>query len=146
MRLLALDISLYTGYAADIGGRISWGTRDFSGTKGDYAVIGKRFNLWLNDFIDQYIPDTIIIEQSFYRFAKVTYLLSGLSWEAHRVAEHRKIRRVEYSPVSIKKYITGNAKAKKPEVMQAVKALGHNIKTDHEADAIAMLYLHRSKQ
>lgn len=142
---LALDISLNTGYAVDTDERIVFGTKVFKGVSGDYAVIGRRFSEWLVTIFDVYLPDHLVIERSFNRFNNVTYLLSGLTWEAHRIAEARSIPRFEYSPVSVKKHATGHKHAIKKQVMEAIRAKGHKITNDHEGDAVALLYLHAEK-
>ena len=45
------------------------------------------------------------------------------------------------APNTVKRVVTGNGRAKKPEVMKAVAAIvpGVRVKTDHEADALALL-------
>lgn len=145
MKTLALDISLNTGYAVDTEERIVFGTKIFKGISGDYAVLGRRFSEWLMTMFDVYQPEHLVIERSFNRFNKVTYVLSGLTWEAHRVAEIRSVPRFEYAPVTLKKHATGNRSATKPMVMDAMRAKGHKITNDHEADAVSLLYLHAEK-
>lgn len=144
--IMALDISLVTGFAIGTGGQLAFGTQDFSGFNSDYAVVGRKFRNWLNGLLTEYEPTDLAIEKPFLRNEGVSYLLGGLVWEAHRAAELRNIPRTEWPPITIKKHITGNARAKKPEVMEAVKAKGFNITNDHEADAVALLLLHEARQ
>jgi len=142
--LLSLDISLNTGWACGAKGNLTFGTRDFNGVSGDYAVLGRRFRAWLNGLLTEKEPTDLVIEKPFLRHQGPSYLLTGLVWEAHRAAELRNIPRHEIRPISIKKFITGNGRAKKPEVMAAVRGKGYPITNDHEADAVAMLLLHES--
>lgn len=146
--ILALDISLYTGWAAGRGGDVAFGSRDFSSRNHDYAVVGRRFHEWVADLITEHEPTVLVIERPFFAPGLTQAsrrLLSGMVWEAHRVAEIREVKREEYSPSTIKKHITGNGRAGKDDVMRAVQALGHKISNDHEADAVAMLLCHENR-
>ena len=143
MKILALDISLNTGWACGDADNIVFGTRTFHSHSHDLAVLGRRFRAWICDMIREHQPNAIVIEQGFYKNGKpTTMLLWGMIWEAHRAAELRNIPRQEYSPRTLKKFITGSGNAKKPEVVEAIKNRGHNVKNDHEADAISLLLMH----
>lgn len=146
--LLSLDISLNTGYAYGTEGKISFGTRCFHSFSGDYAVLGRRFSGWLNTILTQVEPTDVVIEKPFFHPKKpgVAEMLHGMVWEAHRAAELRNIPRTMYPPITIKKFITGSGRAKKPEVMTAVRNKGHLITNDHEADAVALLLLHEHRE
>lgn len=144
--ILSLDISLRTGFAygSDVS-NITFGQRDFSGLGSDNAVKGRRFRHWLCELMTEIEPSELVLERPVY-FAGArmgaTTLLHGLAWEAHRAAELRGIPRREVAPITIKKFITGSGKAKKPEVIAAVKARGFNVLDDNQADAIALLLYH----
>lgn len=142
--ILALDIALKTGFAYGAEGQVTFGTRDFTGLAKDNAVRGRRFRHWLCELMTEIEPQKLVIEAPVYFSGQrggATALLHGLAWEAHRAAELRGIPRKEVYPVSIKKFITGNARAKKPEVMRAVMNRGYQITNDNEADAVALLLL-----
>lgn len=141
--ILALDISLKTGFSYGTGADdIRFGTRDFTQIQKDNAVRGRRFRHWLCELMTEIEPTELVIEKPV-RFAGArqgaTDLLHGFAWEAHRAAELRGIPRNEVYPVTIKKFITGNGRAKKPEVMQSVIERGYKITNDNEADAVALL-------
>lgn len=140
----ALDISLNTGWATGAGEQIAFGTRIFSGCAGDDARVGRRFRSWVDGFLDEKKPSVLIIERPFFR-GDCTWLLVGMAWEAHRSAEERGIPRFDYQPSTIKKFMTGNGYAKKPEMVRAARLRGHNVTNDHEADAIALLLYHRKQ-
>lgn len=140
MTILALDISLKTGYAHNRGG-IHFGTKDFTEVEPDNAIRGRIFRSWLIGMIDDVSPDEIVIERPFLRNENTTFLLGGLVWEAHRTAELMGIPRREIPAVSIKKFITGNAKAKKPDVIASIKSKGFEVTDDNQADAVALLLL-----
>lgn len=139
--IAALDISLNTGWALGAGGEITFGTRIFSGYSGDDIRVGRKFRGWVDSFLDQNRPEILLIERPFFK-GTCTWLLAGLAWEAQRSAEERGIPRFDYSPMTIKKFMTGNGVAKKPEMVKAVRARGWNVTNDHEADAISLLLLH----
>lgn len=148
MRTLALDISLNTGWAFDDGEYIEGGTAAFQSYGKNYGAQGRVFRKWLTDLMKEKNVSCIVIEQSFFHKFRPgrDFLLNGLAWEAHRAADMADIPIYEYSPLTIKKYICGTARAGKTEVIEAVKALGYNPLTEHEADATALLLLHISKE
>lgn len=146
--ILALDTSLSTGWALGDEGVESFGTVCFKEYTHDYALVGRMFRRWLTKIMTEYEPTDLVLERPLYFPGArngATYLLNGLAWEANRAAEIRGIPRHEYSPISIKKYITGDHRAKKPQVMSSVRALGHDIQDDNQGDAVALLLLHMSK-
>ena len=145
--ILALDIATQTGWARRTEDGIIFGTHSFAHLPKDHALIGRKFHWWLTDLIaEQGKPSEVIIEQPFFmqRSPMAGVFLHKLCHEAHRVAELQKIPRFEYAPTTVKKFMTGSGRAKKPEMMEAVKAKGYDITTDHEADAIAILLYHES--
>jgi len=146
--ILALDIATTTGWARRTESGVIFGTRDFSAVNHDHAVLGRRFHWWLTDLIAEHgKPSRIVIEKPFFmqKAPEAGILLHKLCHEAHRVAELHKIPRGEYTAGVIKKHVTGDTRANKPEVMQAVLDLGHKITTEHEADAVALLLLHEQE-
>ncbi len=55
-------------------------------------------------------------------------------------AEHHGIPYEGVSPSTVKKAIAGNGHAKKPAIMEAIRAMGFNPATADEADALAVLH------
>lgn len=149
MKTLALDISLYTGWALrGADGVTTFGTRNFSGLAGPGGCpirVGRRFRQWIDGFLDEHMPDVLVIERPFFR-GDVTWLLVGMAWEAQRAAEERGIARADYAVNSIKKHATGDGRAKKPEMVQAIRLRGFKVQNDHEADAVAIMLLHAEGQ
>jgi Holliday junction resolvasome RuvABC endonuclease subunit len=143
MRVLALDIATNVGWAAGDGTDIgtTCGALTFGGFAHDYGWMSHSFSNWLADQITTWEPELVAIERGFFR-GPMSYHLSGMIWDAHRVAYVRGIPRVEYAPLAIKKFIAGTAKASKGDVINAVfQRLGKRVRNDHEADAIALLLL-----
>ncbi len=141
--ILALDISLRTGFAYGAeADNIRFGMRGFTAVEPDNAVRGRMFRQWLCELMTEIEPQELVIERPIlFQGARsgATELLIGLAWEADRAAELRNIPRRRVAPITIKKFITGNARAKKPEVIAAVKARGFNVLDDNSADAVALL-------
>ena len=143
--ILALDISLNTGWALGAAGCNAFGTRVFSGLNGDDIRVGRRFKAWVDSMLDEHKPEALALERPFYKHRGPSFLLIGLNWEAQRSAEERGIARVEYSVQSIKSHLAGDARADKPAMVKAARLRGYNVGTDHEADAIGILLLHQHK-
>jgi crossover junction endodeoxyribonuclease RuvC len=64
--------------------------------------------------------------------------LYGLAWHTEYVCWMRKIECFEVHLQSVKKYITGNGRADKRQMMDSVKRLGFDAATYDEADAIGV--------
>lgn len=146
--ILALDIATITGWARRTEDGIIFGTRDFSAVNHDHAVLGRRFHWWLADLItEQGHPSGFVIERPFFmqRSPEAGILLHKLAHEAHRVAEAHDLPRWEYTPGEIKRHVTGKYRAKKHEVMKAIRELGHKIRDENQADAVALLLLHEDR-
>lgn len=143
--ILALDISLYTGWAYGAGGNIAFGSRSFTAYAGNDIRVGRHFRGWVDAMLDEKKPEWLVLERPFFR-GDCTWLLVGMAWEAQRSAEERGIKCKDYAVQSIKKHMTGDGRAKKPDMMRAVRRLGFAVTNDHEADAIAILRLHETGQ
>jgi len=146
--MLAFDIAQVTGWARRYEGVITFGTRDFSEYGYDIAVQGRMMREWFAEIMDEYEPSEITIELPFFhpKHPLTGARLYCLVHECHRTAELRNIPRSEYTPLEIKKFLTGKAyKVTKQDMMEAVRKLGHNIETEHEADAVALLLLREAQ-
>lgn len=141
--ILALDISLKTGWARYHDGVIKFGTENFKEFAYDSAFLSKNFRKWLDRVISWNEIDTLIIERPFFRGA-ASWHLSGMAWDVHCVAFEHGVQRFEYAPTTIKKFITGSGKATKNQMMRAIYKMGYEIKTDHEADAVALILKHQN--
>lgn len=146
MKVFALDPSSQMGYAfRKDDGEIRCGTRDFSNHMYDHAVLGRRVHLWLSEMLDIVRPTHVAYEQPFIGQIKSSLFLVGLEWEINRVAELRKLERLNEAPVSIKKFITGNGNASKEDVIEAITKRNIKAYDDHQADAAALLLMMESK-
>lgn len=141
MKILSLDIATKTGWSLPEQS----GTYDLSFAHGDWGTMTAAFIDWLASMIAEHSPDQIVIEQPFMRGAH-TRLLFGLVQAAHATAYRHGIPRKEYTPQAIKKFATGSHKAKKIEVVEAVRKFGFKPLEDNEADAIALRLLVEAEQ
>lgn len=138
--ILALDIATKTGWA------VSWhGTPVISGVKdfGDFDDEASRadyFEYWLKADRDIAAMDFLVMETSFSTgFGKVDYRLNGMQYLAHMVAWKYKVERRTVPPTTLKKFATGNGRAKKKDMIAAVREWGFDPQDDNEADALALL-------
>ena len=143
--ILALDISkTNTGWAAGgYGTEITFGSRSFAGC-GARAIVGSRFAAFLERMIPLFKPRALVIEAALL-YGGAPFLLIPMGYEAEKVAYRHNITFSEYQPNSLKKFMTGNGKASKDDMVFAVRARGHKVNNDDEADAVALLLMHEAK-
>lgn len=133
--LLALDVGQRTGFAWSSG---RCGTVDLSFC-GDLGETCAHFHAWLSDALFNGRPRLLVLERPFGRGAFTSDLPIVLAGLAHMEAFRLKVPRRELDPSTVKKLVAGHGRAKKPEVVAAVRALGWAPDTDHAADAAAVL-------
>lgn len=142
--MLFLDISSKTGWASLINGQVEVGKEIFAVGRGESAGMRfLRFRQWLYKIIDYTKPQLIGYEKAHYRGGAATELCVGFVTRVHEVAAERGIDYTGVHSCTLKKYITGNGKGSKKDVMEAVVKLYPGIKEaqydDDIADAIAGL-------
>lgn len=141
--ILALDIATKTGFAKLGNGEIVSGVYDMSENKGDMGKMGSFFSQWLYcQILDEPRVNHLIIERTVLPpkcNGDIVYRLSGLAFVAHQVAFDLSIPRFEVVPGVLKKFVTGNGRAKKKDMIAAVCEWGFNPQDDNEADALALL-------
>ena len=160
MRALALDLATHAGWASSSGGIVVSGAASFArrttATKAhpvDHAGAGfARFQAWLAELLRIEKPDTVAYEE--------VCRWCGYS-AAHAFGAYRGIMLAEcarlgipaygYTPGAVKKYWTGNGAAKKPAMIaEALRRYPREENApemlDDEADALAILSLHLSRQ
>lgn len=132
-----------TGFAYRENGIVQFGTRDFSEFNSDYGLLALRFEGWLERIFTAIEPAYLAMERPFLNpnTPRSGELLLGMVWEGGKMAYKRKVPYSKHIPQTIKKFITGNGRAKKPEVTAAVRALGHAVTDDNQADAVALLLM-----
>lgn len=147
-KILALDLSKTVGYAFYNPNNsvqpIVTGTKDFTSEfRRDLGELGHAYNNWLSDLITRYEPEVVSIEAPFMR-GKSTYHLFGLAFLTHTIAFLREKERFEFTPMAVKKRLSGNYRAEKKEMIEAAEKLDYPhlcISSDHEADALGVFLL-----
>lgn len=144
--ILSLDIAIKTGWAFGSKENLIFGTIDLSGRAGDVARVGRHLNLWLSKTIKERRPSILVIERPWFIQGETNgFSLANWVYEAHRVAEEIDLPRIEYGATETKKFMTGDGRAKKHQVVEAVRKKGYKVTNDNEADAVALLLLHADK-
>jgi len=142
--IIGLDPASYvTGYAIYKDSELVYGEIIFS-KKDDLPIRLHFFYNELSALIEQYNPDYIVSEDQFIYKGNVTTLKTLVSFRAAALlaAAQHEIPFVLYPPCQIKRRVAGTGRAKKKDIIAAVKRLfllGEEI-TDNEADALAVLY------
>ena len=107
----------------------------------------KNINYELDKIIKEYCPNEFAIEITFVNDNAVSSLKLGQArGVAILTAALNNLEVFEYSPNQIKKTVTGVGKARKEQVGMMVKCLlpAVNLKTEDEADALAIAICHCS--
>jgi hypothetical protein len=139
--ILALDCGTNTGAAIrGADGRIALSTPTFD-DRGGYGLRYLKFRVWLTETKNRLGGiDAVFYEKiTFAANVRSARLMWGM--EAHLCAwcEHHQIPYVGVNVSTLKLFMTGNGKAKKPEVVASARARGFAPSNDNEADALAAL-------
>lgn len=140
--LLALDLATRIGFCRGRG--------DVSPVVGSYALSAKpneigaylcEYELWLAMELTAVEPEIVIFESpapgGFNSLASIRKTL-GLAGVTEMVCHRRNIEVREVAPSTVKKALTGNGHAKKPDMMAAARAWGFDPQFHDEADALGV--------
>lgn len=166
-RILALDISLHTGWCFQVGdGPVTCGNQSFAikpkiqKTMTKEQVLGEQclaFAKWMREMLRDLNPDEVPVEKGFINVSKSTEILFMLQGVLMLNTRYRDIDVFRYATSSLKAYalVPGygkrypdlsdahRRKAIKLEMLEAAKAKGANVANDDEADAFHCLCLHK---
>ncbi len=142
--VLALDLGTTTGWAlltreGDIAhGFASFRPQRFEG--GGMRFL--RFKRWLRELktIAQEIHAVYFEEVRRHAGVDAAHVYGGLMATLTTWCEHQNIAYLGVPVGTIKKHATGKGNAGKAEVIAAMRALGHPVTDDNEADALALLH------
>lgn len=142
--LLALDLGTKCGWAVrKQSGEIFSGEEELK-NRSRFEGGGMRFLRW-DRFLDQ-LHEMVGFQQVTYeevrRHLGVDAAHAYGGYQAH-LMKWCEVRSIPYSSVpvgTIKKFAAGTGKAKKGGVIEAMRARGHTLTSDNEADALALLY------
>ena len=142
--ILALDLGTTTGWAlrpADgqiVHGFVSFRPQRFEGGGMRYL----RFKRWLTELKNITGDIHAVHFEEIRRHAGVdaAHVYGGLMATLTTWCEHHNIPYQGVPVGTIKKHATGKGNASKDEVIAAMRALGHPVTDDNEADALAILH------
>lgn len=141
MNILALDNGSRSGWASEINGQRNSGVQCFGVHPGDtpgWRYI--RFNVWLYKWREKNL-DLVAYERPipFHNSGASAEVAFGFSTRIEEFCSRHNIRRMLVSPSTLKKWATGNGRAKKPQMVKAAQILKPGIVDDNEADALWLL-------
>ncbi|BCL41028.1 hypothetical protein OIPHN260_05300 [Enterobacter roggenkampii] len=101
-----------------------------------------RFKRWLGELktIAQDIHAVYFEEVRRHAGVDAAHVYGGLMATLTTWCEHQNIAYLGVPVGTIKKHATGKGNAGKAEVIAAMRALGHPVTDDNEADALALLH------
>jgi Holliday junction resolvasome RuvABC endonuclease subunit len=142
--VLALDLGTTTGWALrprdgnTAHGFVSFKTQRFEGGGMRYL----RFKRWLTEMKALAGDIHAVYFEEIRRHAGVdaAHVYGGLMATLTTWCEHHNIPYQGVPVGTIKKHATGKGNASKDEVIAAMRALGHPVTDDNEADALAILH------
>ncbi len=142
--ILAVDLGTTTGWAIKNEFGITSGSMSFKPSRFDGG--GMRylyFQRWLSE-----LPRVGLVyfeEVRRHLGVDAAHAYGGFLGTLTAWAEMNKIPYTGIPVGTIKRFITGKGNASKVEVIEGVRALGHNPTDDNEADALALLHLAMQK-
>jgi len=121
--ILSLDISLRcTGYCVfdDLGTLIAFGTIKTDNKSSTYKRVSVIVTK-VTSLVHKYLITRCIIEApAFGARGSMSYYIFGLHFYLAIVLESLQLKPTQIAPTSLKKYATGNGKAKKPEMVDSL--------------------------
>ena len=144
LTVLAIDLGTTTGWALRARdqqiahGFISLKPQRFEG--GGMRFL--RFKRWLSELKDMATDIHAVYFEEVRRHAGVdaAHVYGGLMATLTTWCEHHKVPYQGVPVGTIKKHATGKGNASKDDVIAAMRALGHPVTDDNEADALAILH------
>ena len=150
MKIIALDLGTKTGFCfgdtfnggEDLSSR-NHGMKDFS-LKGN-DVRGDRFlkfHIWFRDLVKGQLPDKVFFEDVKRHSSNLSArVYCGLLSQVEMICVAEGVECHGIGVGTIKKYMTGNGRASKDDMIDAVKAKGLSPYDDNDADAISLFFL-----
>ena len=144
MKYLALDLGTKTGWAISASDLVvASGTITFKNDRwqgGGMRFL--RFKYWLNELrVSEDRIDAVIVEEvRRHSGVDAAHCYGGFLAILTAWCEHHNIPYQGVPVGTIKKHATGKGNASKDEVIAAMRAMGHAVTDDNEADALAILH------
>lgn len=151
-KIFFFDAATKTGWAVYLGGepysKIESGVVEFRAGRGESNGMRYRnFAAWVGQMLDKYKPSIVGYEQAHHRGGYATELCVNFTGRIQEECARRNIDYAKVHTAKLKKHITGNGRASKVDVIEAVKKkyYGIGIVDDNHADALAGLDYMMSK-
>ena len=145
--MLAIDLGTTTGWALrPLDGEIAHGFVSFKSQRFEGGGMRYlRFRRWLTDMKatvagTQGIGAVYFEEVRRHMGVDAAHVYGGLLATLTAWCEHHQIPYQGVPVGTIKRHATGKGNASKDEVVTAMRALGHGVTDDNEADALAILH------
>lgn len=140
--ILAFDLATNTGWAAGDGaGYPSVGHVTMPATGEDVGLFADFWERWLLATLDDWKPTHVAFEAPILRGETTpltVYKLNGLAWELEKHCKKRKIECAQIPGSTVKKYLTGDGRSQKPDMVRWARKVGAEVKTHDEADAFGV--------
>ncbi len=142
--ILAIDLGTTTGWALRaMDGHLAHGFTNFRPNRFEGGGMRYlRFKRWISEMSQLATEIHSVYFEEVRRHAGVdaAHVYGGLLATLTAWCEHHKVPYQGVPVGTIKRHATGKGNASKDEVMQAMRALGHPVTDDNEADALALLH------
>lgn len=140
--ILALDLATHCGWATNPPHEEpDFGTEVLPSTGKNVGAFIAAYDVWLRRMLEEQKPALVIYEQPSL-FAKSTpdtvIKLNGLATHTEFICHKRGLQVRSANPSKLKKFFTGNGKAKKPDMEAAARRRGWRVRDDNQADACAV--------
>lgn len=143
MNILAIDPATKCGWAYTIGGRVEYGTKDFSNSQWHGAGMPfLRFQKFLLETLHKSSFHLIAYERvERHTSTYAAHMYGGWKSSIQLVGEKLEVPYTGYTVQDIKKFWTGKGSAKKDAMINEANKRGFNPPDDNAADALAILHL-----
>jgi len=122
-KIIAIDPGTgETGFAVmDYWSLLSYGVKALKRWYGPQKRI-REVRHFINRLVDEEKPQVVLIEKPFFTQQKRTALLLAIVEEIKAVAEARRLKIFEYSPVVVREFLCKNGRATKRQVAEIIVA------------------------
>lgn len=142
--LLTLDLATWIGWTlgAPSDLHFRFGTHKLPSAV-DIGPFAEAYNLWLDQMLARKV--TMVVFEAPILPREVALItarkLYGLAWHTEWQCTIRQVAVFEAHLQSVKKFLTGDGRAKKPQMIEAARGYGYEVTDDNQADAIGIRLL-----
>ena len=138
-RILSIDMGKACGWCFALKGvPTKWGTDAV--VDNEFVTLLQCWRDWIEHKIDLFEPDYIVYEKPFLSMSVASQLLLQREGILLMIASDRHIPIQGVAVSTLKKVSTENGRASKEEMIKSIRFFfGADVRTDHEADALACI-------